>query len=152
MKVGNLHRTFNSREVGSKCLEDKGTVKQPLPLLRSVKLLDYRNRVFGTCHTLIFWLCRPVGFPQESNMQIRKSLKGDDYFKWYRLLMAIVENHGECTIPFGNPRDSAHSNLQQVIVSTRLLQKHWYLVYKLAHQVEHFSLNIVNQKPISSLI
>ena len=63
------------------------------------------------CHAPIFWLCEPAGFPQESNMQIRKSLKGDDYFKQYRPLMAIVENHGECTIPFGNPHDSAHSNL-----------------------------------------
>ena len=49
--------------------------------------------------------------PRESDMQIRKSLKGDDYFKRYRPLTAIVENHGECAIPFGNPRDPAHSNL-----------------------------------------
>ena len=49
--------------------------------------------------------------PRESDMQIRKSLKGDDYFKQYRPLTAIVENHGECAIPFGNPRDPAHSNL-----------------------------------------
>ena len=63
------------------------------------------------CHVPIFWLREPAGFLQESDMQIRKSLKGDDYFKWYRLLMAIVENHGECAIPFGNLHDTAHSNL-----------------------------------------
>ena len=39
MKVGNLCRTFDSSEVGGECLEDKGTVKEPLPFLRSVKLL-----------------------------------------------------------------------------------------------------------------
>ena len=39
MKVGNLRRTFDSCEVGGKCLEDKGTAKEPLPFLRSVKLL-----------------------------------------------------------------------------------------------------------------
>ena len=44
-------------------------------------------------------------------MQIRKSLKGDDYFKWYRPLIAIVENHGECTTSFGNPCDTANINL-----------------------------------------
>ena len=63
------------------------------------------------CHTLIFWLHKPAGFPWESNKQIRKSLKGDDYFKQYRPLTAIVENLGECAIPFGNPRDTAHRNL-----------------------------------------
>ena len=47
----------------------------------------------------------------ESDMQIRKSLKGDDYFKQYRLLTAIVENLGECAIPFGNPHDTTHRNL-----------------------------------------
>ena len=39
MKVRNLRRTFDSCEVGGECLEDKGTAKEPLPLLRSVKLL-----------------------------------------------------------------------------------------------------------------
>ena len=64
-----------------------------------------------SCHALIFWLCEPAGFPRESDMQIRKSLKGDDYFKRYRPLTAIVENHGECAIPFGNLHIVIYSRL-----------------------------------------
>ena len=81
-----------------------------LPMVKDAGGSSYLDAA-TVCHAPIFWLREPTGFPQESDMQIRKPLKGDDYFKWYRLLMAIVENHGECAIPFGNPHSSAHSNL-----------------------------------------
>ena len=60
------------------------------------------------CHAPIFWVQEPAENPRESDRQIWKSLNGDDYFKWYRTLKAILENNGECAIPFGNPRDPSH--------------------------------------------
>ena len=36
MEIRNLRGTFNSHEVSSKCLEDKGAAKEPLPFLKSI--------------------------------------------------------------------------------------------------------------------
>ena len=77
-------------------------------------VIDALNKSSGCYHPsvscVMHWSFGCVN-PWESDMQIRKSLKGDDYFKRYRPLTAIVENHGECAIPFGNPCNSMHSNL-----------------------------------------
>ena len=72
--------------------------------------MGFQKKTWGSCHALIFWLREPMGLPQESDMQIRKSLKGDDYFKWCKPLTAIVENHGECTTPFRNLHNTMYSN------------------------------------------
>ena len=90
--VGNAWRWGDLDVCSTRC--NTSPLYMPSHLLRCVM-----HRSFGCVN------------PRESNMQIRKSLKGDDYFKWYRPLTAIVENHGECAIPFGNLRDPAHSNL-----------------------------------------
>jgi hypothetical protein len=72
MKVGNLLRTFDSCEVGGECLEDKGTAKEPLPFLRSAKLL--LDTAFGG--TIPFCCCARYLYtksedPQGNTLQIR---------------------------------------------------------------------------------
>ena len=54
---------------------------------------------------------RTHGFPAGIQYANQEITQRDDYFKWYRSLKAIVENYGECAIPFGNPCNTVHSNL-----------------------------------------
>jgi hypothetical protein len=72
MKIGNLHGTFDSCEMGGECLEDKGTAKKPLPFLRSVKLI-IRHGAFKTipfcCR--VQYLCTKSEGPQDNTLQIQ---------------------------------------------------------------------------------
>ena len=80
-------------------------------LILFLKIISGRMSSINILESLVMHQSFGCANPWESDMQIRKSLKGDDYFKWYRPLTAIVENLGECAIPFGDPRDTVHSKL-----------------------------------------
>jgi hypothetical protein len=59
--------------VGSECLEDKGTAKEPLPFLRSVKLIISLHGAFKTIPfcCCVWYLCTKCEGPQDNTLQIQ---------------------------------------------------------------------------------